>query len=73
MKLIKLTSFVVMALFAVSFVKVKAESDEEKLEKKLKTEFVKKGGWIVDFDEACKKAKEEKKPIFAYFTRSYAP
>ena len=31
------------------------------------------GGWTTDFDAAKAKAKESGKPIFAYFTRTYAP
>ena len=35
-------------------------------------DFVAKGGWILDWDEASRRAREEGKPIFAYFTRSYS-
>ena len=31
------------------------------------------GAWITDFDAAKTKAKESGRPIFAYFTRTYAP
>ena len=31
------------------------------------------GGWITDFDAAKAKAEATGKPIFAYFTRTYAP
>ena len=31
------------------------------------------GGWMLDFDEAKAAAKKTGKPIFAYFTRTYAP
>lgn len=31
------------------------------------------GGWITDFDQAKAKARETGRPIFAYFTRTYAP
>lgn len=31
------------------------------------------GGWITDFDVAKATAKKTGKPIFAYFTRTYAP
>jgi hypothetical protein len=31
------------------------------------------GGWTTDFDAAKARAKETGKPIFAYFTRTYAP
>jgi len=50
-----------------------AQSDEEKLEKKLAGEWLKKANWITDFDQAREEAKKSKKTIFAYFTRSYAP
>ena len=31
------------------------------------------GGWITDFDVAKAEAAKTGKPIFAYFTRTYAP
>lgn len=31
-----------------------------------------KADWMLDYDAARAKAKAEQKPIFAYFTRSYA-
>ena len=31
------------------------------------------GGWITDFDLAKEQSKKTGKPIFAYFTRTYAP
>jgi hypothetical protein len=31
------------------------------------------GGWITDFDEAKAQSQKTGKPIFAYFTRTYAP
>jgi len=31
------------------------------------------GSWITDFDAAKAKARQSGKPIFAYFTRTYAP
>ncbi len=31
------------------------------------------GGWLFDYDAAQKEAKRRGQPIFAYFTRSYAP
>ncbi len=45
----------------------------KRLQKTLAKDFIKKGGWILDFDEARARAKKEGKLIFAYFTRSYAP
>ncbi len=49
------------------------QSLEEKLEEKLAKEFMKKIEWNLTLDEAMKKSKETGKPIFGYFTRSYAP
>lgn len=46
---------------------------EDKLDEKLKKEFVANAAWTTDFDAAKAKAKEEGKVIFAYFTRSYQP
>ncbi|MGE3166463.1 MAG: hypothetical protein AB7O52_16305 [Planctomycetota bacterium] len=46
---------------------------QAKLDEKLKKDFVKKIPWVHDYDEALKLAKEQGKPIFGYFTRSYAP
>ena len=39
---------------------------------KLATEVFKKAPWVVDYDAARKQAKESGKPLFVYFTRSYA-
>jgi hypothetical protein len=52
---------------------LRAGAMEDKFKKKQAAPFVKNGGWILDFTEARKKAIKENKPIFAYFTRSYAP
>ena len=49
-----------------------AQSNEEKLEKKLKEPWLVEGGWITDFDKAQEEAKKSGKLIFAYFSRSYA-
>ena len=49
-----------------------AQSMEEKREKKLKSPFLSKAGWLTDFDQAKEQAKKSGHPIFAYFTRSYA-
>ena len=43
------------------------------LESKLAKRFVKAGGWELDFDKACRRASEENKLIFVYFTRTFAP
>lgn len=48
------------------------ESNEEKRDKKLAEEWLKKAPWITDYDQAREESKKSGKPIFAYFTRSYA-
>lgn len=51
-------------------------ADEElqaRLEKKLAEPFLKRAAWHLDYDEALEAAQESGKPIFLYFTRSYAP
>lgn len=50
-----------------------AETNEEKLAKKLKAPFLKSVAWELDYDAALKTAKGGNKIIYAYFTRSYAP
>ncbi|MCR9246064.1 MAG: thioredoxin family protein [bacterium] len=35
-------------------------------------DWFKDGGWLLDFDAAKAKAEATGKPIFAYFTRTYA-
>lgn len=52
---------------------VAAGEMEDRLEEKLGKDFVKNAEWTTDFDAAKAKAKESGKPIFGYFTRSYAP
>ncbi len=42
------------------------------LEAKLKAPFLTKAAWLTDYDAAREEAKKSGKPIFAYFTRSYA-
>ena len=52
----------------------RAESSlEEKLKKKLASAFLKNAAWELDYEAALRRAREQEKPIFAYFTRSYAP
>ena len=49
-----------------------AASMEEKRDAKLAEAWLKKAAWITDYDKALQEAKASGKPIFAYFTRSYA-
>lgn len=46
---------------------------KQNLEEKLSLEFVKSGGWLLDYDEARARAAKEKKVLFVYFTRTFAP
>lgn len=46
---------------------------QSELEKKLAKDFVGKGGWLLDYGKACTEAAEEKKLLFVYFTRTFAP
>lgn len=43
------------------------------LEKKLAKEFVESGAWRLNYDEARAEAAREKKLLFVYFTRTFAP
>jgi len=46
---------------------------EEKLAAKLEEPFLRNAAWETDYDKALARAKESGKPVFGYFTRSYAP
>lgn len=46
---------------------------EERRDAKLKSPFLTKAAWITDYDQALAESKKVGRPIFAYFTRSYAP
>ena len=64
---------VTLALALLPAAAARAQSLEERLEEKLKKPFVANAAWVVDFGEAKKQAREGRKVIFAYFTRSFAP
>ena len=61
------------ALLALATAAQAQETLEQKRDKKLQSAFLKKAGWITDYDAAMAEAKKSGKPIFAYFTRSYSP
>jgi hypothetical protein len=67
------TSVTALALLLAMAATGSAQSNEEKLEAKLKEPFVSNAAWVLDYADAMKKAKAENKVIFAYFTRSYSP
>ena len=53
------------------------QSEEARLaalrDQKLSSPFLKRTGWVTEFDKAKAKAEEKRLPIVIYFTRSYAP
>lgn len=66
---------VALSLFALPSVLLAQKSQEElaKLrDEKMAHEVFQKANWIFDYDKARAAAKQGDKPIFAYFTRSYA-
>jgi hypothetical protein len=48
-------------------------SPEDLLKIKLRSPFLSQASWITDYDQARRESAKTGKPIFAYFTRSYAP
>ncbi len=73
---LSLTLGLVAALLAGVAPAQRGQKSQEELvkqrEEKLAKPVFKKAPWITDYDEARATAKKEGKPIFAYFTRSYA-
>ncbi len=49
-----------------------AQSNEEKRDAKLAEDWLQNADWLTDYDQAREVSAETGKPIFAYFTRSYA-
>lgn len=68
------TASIALAIFAASAAAQAPDQETMKknLEKKLAAEFLKNAPWILDYDQAKAESKKSGKPIFAYFTRSYA-
>ena len=64
---------IAFALFLGLVSAASAQSLEEKRDKKLASEFLKKAAWFTDYDKAREEAKKTGKPIFGYFTRSFSP
>jgi hypothetical protein len=69
LKNISLAAALVLAIGSSAF----AQSLEEKRDKKLASEFLKKAAWVTDYDKAREESKKSGKPIFGYFTRSFSP
>jgi len=72
---LNLTKHAVLAAALVAAIGSAAfgQSLEEKRDKKLASEFLKKAAWTTDYDKALEEAKKTGKPIFGYFSRSYSP
>ncbi|KAF0246353.1 MAG: hypothetical protein FD180_841 [Planctomycetota bacterium] len=67
---------VLLFLLAPAFALAGEPSQDELKKKKeevLKDPFLKKAPWMLDYDRALAEAKKTGKPVFAYFTRSFAP
>jgi hypothetical protein len=64
---------VLVGLLAASAAAQSQEQMIARKEAKLAEAWLKNADWILDYDEAKKAAAESGEPIFAYFTRSYAP
>ena len=62
-----------LILLGVTTSAAQDEHLQELLDKKLASAFLKKAAWELGYEAALKKSKESGKPVFAYFTRSYAP
>lgn len=63
----------VVAILAMTGAVRAAEADlAAKREAKLAEGWVSSGGWITDYEKALEASKASGKPVFAYFTRSYA-
>lgn len=76
-KILTITALLACIAPGAAFAQAKApgqtQEDFKKLyEEKLKEPFFKKAAWITDYDKAREEAKKTGKPIFAYFSRSYA-
>lgn len=61
-----------LALFAVPALAQDDRTLEEKYKEKVAESWFTSNGFTDDYDVAREKAKTTGKPIFAYFTRSYA-
>ena len=61
-----------LATLALVVAPAAAQSNEQKLEKKLAENWINSPKWETDYDKAREEAKKSGKIILAYFTRSYA-
>lgn len=68
----RITSFALLMLFVAPILAQGTADMESKYQEKLKKEFISKVTWEMKLDDAMAKAREQKKLIIGYFTRSYA-
>lgn len=73
MKMTKAAGLAALALLELAAAVEAQDTPEQKRDKKLGLPFLKKAPWITDYDQALEESKKQGKPIFGYFTRSYAP
>lgn len=66
------TSFRAVTAFLLLAAAAYSQDFEALRDKKLQEPFLAKASWITDYDKAREESKKTGKPIFAYFTRSYA-
>ncbi|MCE9582526.1 MAG: thioredoxin family protein [Planctomycetes bacterium] len=71
MKTLSIAAAVFLAFSSIASAQSNDDLKKRK-EKELQEPFLKKAAWILDYDKALAAAKKSGKPIFAYFTRSYA-
>ncbi|HLY12374.1 MAG TPA: thioredoxin family protein [Planctomycetota bacterium] len=71
MKIAVLTA--ALLALAAPAARAQEESLEEKKAEKLKSEFLKKADWLLDFDKAKDEVRKTGKPMLTLFSRSYAP
>ena len=64
---------IVAGAAAIGFAQDGKSELEQKYEDKVAEAWFTENGFTDDYDVALERAKEAGKPIFAYFTRSYAP
>ena len=71
---IALAGLIVVGTAAVGFAQDSASSEfQTKYENKVAEAWFTENGFTDDYDVARERAKEQGRPIFAYFTRSYSP
>lgn len=61
-----------LALFSGPSFAAEGDGLAEKRDAKLAEPWLKAAPWFTDYDKALEEAKKTGKPIFAFFTRSYA-